>query len=181
MTAMTGYQQGILYLVGSQQDDRFCVRNIDKHYIDAVADVFSPKRPYLQTRTDGGKDFWAIKSPHVTKPALSDVEDAQGFARAFIELQSTLDWATRKKGTHYLRLRIYGAERDLEFLQSILPAKQKRIQHISSSIAGGYVGRTCALYYQSSREVRDVLSYIDGYPRNENVWKKWNELLGKEE
>ncbi len=37
---MTGYQQSILYLVGSQLGERFIVRNVDRHYIEAVEDVF---------------------------------------------------------------------------------------------------------------------------------------------
>lgn len=33
---MTGYQQAILYLSGAYTGDRFCVRNVDRHFVDAV-------------------------------------------------------------------------------------------------------------------------------------------------
>ena len=168
---MTGYQQSILYLVGSQLGDRFTVRNVDRHYIEAVEDVFVGYTPYLQKNSPGKRDYWVLKSPLVKKPTLSEVSDEQGFARGFIELQGTLaSWTHR--GRARLRLRIYGSEDDLQFLQRCLPAKEKKIQHVNTEN-----GSTCALYYQSGAEIFDIFRYIDGEPRNDRLWTQWEAEL----
>lgn len=173
---MTGYQQAILYLNGSQMLDRFAVRNIDRHYIDAVSDLFPRNMMYLQRhRGDGRKDYWAIKSSQVQKPLLSEVRDFAGFCRGFVEMQGTLDRMRNKCRGHErfsARLRIYGAEADLQFVMGWLPARPKKIQHIRTQ-----TGSTCGLYYQSHAEVVDILDAINGSPRNEAIWQRWAEIV----
>lgn len=174
--SITGYQQAILYLNGSQLDDQFCVRNIDKHYVDAVRAFFLPSLPYLQSRReDGKKDYWVIKSRSVRKPSLDDVVDHRGFCRGFIELQGTIDklWV-QSRGKMYwrTRLRVYGSEDDLEFLLDYLPAKPKKIQYIKT-----HTGQTCQLSYASVSEIADILEWINGVPRSEDAWDKWLTLV----
>ena len=177
---MTGYQQGILYLNGSFQHGtytRFVVRNIDRHYVDAVSDLFLPSHPYFQRHNDPCKrDYWCIKSVHVSMPSLDDVSDWRGFRRAFVELQGSLDlWRHKNRKGDYLytpRLRLYGSESDLLAVSSNLPAGAKKIQYVSTG-----TGKTCMLAYQSPAEVRDILDYIDGTPRNDALWLRWSAIL----
>lgn len=177
---MTGYQQGILYLNGSFQHGtytRFVVRNIDLHYVDAVSGLFLPSRPYFQRHNDPRKrDYWCIKSVHVSMPSLDGVSDWRGFCRAFVELQGCLDlWRHKNRKGDYLytpRLRLYGSESDLLAVSSNLPAGAKKIQYVSTG-----TGKTCMLAYQSPAEVRDILDYIDGTPRNDALWLRWSAIL----
>lgn len=173
---ITGYQQAILYLNGSQMGDWFCVRNIDKHYVDAVQEIFLPYAPYLQSRAEEGKkDYWAIKSHRVRMPLLEEIADPRGFCRGFVELQGVVDKRlveVRGKAYWRTRLRVYGAEGDLEFVMDHLPAKPKKIQHIKT-----HTGQTCQLSYASASEIADILDWLNGSPRNENVWEKWLALV----
>lgn len=171
----SGYQQAILYLIGSSVGDRFSVRCTDRWYVDQVAELF-PTRPYLQRRADGKSDFWTIKSPAVVPSRLSDVTDMPGFCRGVIELQGTLDlWRHRSRRSgliRTLRLRIYGTQELLSFVMPTLPAGEKKIQSVRTGS-----GSTCAIYFQSPREVADILSYISGDPRNKALWDHWTQLL----
>lgn len=173
---MTGYQQAILYLCGSYNGDRFVVRNVDRHYVDAVADCFPGYHIYLQHHANPSKkDYWCIKSAHVAKPALYDVCDLSGFCRGFVELQGGITAYhvnVRGRQRYVIKLRVFGAEEDLEFLARALPAAPKKIQHIYTN-----TGHTCALIYQSKAEIIDILDYIDGLPQNSAIWDKWWEIL----
>lgn len=176
MDHLTGYQQSILYLLGSRNGERFAVRSTDKWYIDNVSDIFQT-RPYFQIRRANGKrDYWCIKDRFVTKPSLAAVTDWTGFCRGFIELQGSLAlWSakTRNGGrSTRLRLRIWGAESDLQVLSSVLPTSPKKIQHISTA-----TGKTCALYFQNRLEIYDIMDYIDGAPRNERLWSDWQSVI----
>ncbi len=178
MDSNTGYQQAILFLLGYWQEKRYLVRCVDKHYIDTVAPLFERTRPFLQHRTgEGKKDYWCIKSSaadNFTPPTLADVEDWPAFSRAVVELQGIVD--LRKVSSHgvpqrRLRLRIYGKPDLLESVCSRFPAKPKKMQLIKTNN-----GETHAFFYQSPAEVCEILDYLDGEPRNEGIWKKWNEL-----
>lgn len=58
------------------------------------------------------------------------------------------------------------------FLNSQLPANEKKIQYVRTDI-----GKTCALYYQSEKEIINILNWINGNPRNERIWNKWKEII----
>ena len=177
--ALSGYQQAILYLNGSQLTERFCVRNVDKWYIDAVVDCFPGCRPYLQKRNEEGKrDYWCIKSAKAAKPSLASVSDIDGFARAFIELQGYLTcypyldkryntWGTRR------RFSIFGTYDDLCFIQSVIPARQRQpILHKTAT------GRTYELTYQSKKEIAKILEHFGtGSPRKAEIWEGWAGML----
>lgn len=177
----TGYQQGILYLYGSYCGDMFYVRSANKHYVDSVSSLFKNSSPFLQhNSTDGRRDYWVIKAStrfsFLSKPSLDDVSDWAGFLRAFIEIQSCLDLRPHKsRGGAPIRtprLRIFGARDDLEQIMRHLPAAQKKIQDIRTE-----TGATSAIYYQSPREIVDILDFIDGSPRNDAVWDLWGNIL----
>jgi len=76
--------------------------------------------------------------------------------------------------------RIYGTEEIISFLNGCLPANEKKIQHISNVVDDVYIGKTCAVYYQSVKEIISILQWIDGKPRNERIWNKWKEIVDLE-
>lgn len=177
----TGYQQGILYLYGSFAGDSFVVRSAERHYVDAVSPLFKNSTPFLQHNSaEGKKDYWVIKAStrftFLHKPSLDDISDWTGFLRAFIEIQSCLDLRPHKsRGGAPIRtprLRIFGARDDLEQIMRHLPAAQKKIQDIRTQ-----TGATSAIYYQSPREIVDILDFIDGSTRNDAVWALWENIL----
>lgn len=159
----------------------FYVRSANKHYVDSVSSLFKNSSPFLQhNSTDGRRDYWVIKAStrfsFLSKPSLDDVSDWAGFLRAFIEIQSCLDLRPHKsRGGAPIRtprLRIFGARDDLEQIMRHLPAAQKKIQDIRTE-----TGATSAIYYQSPREIVDILDFIDGSPRNDAVWDLWGNIL----
>lgn len=171
---MTGYQQGILWSIGSNQGDRFIVRNIDKFYINAVADLFNT-HPYFQKRKcDNKKDYWCIKSSTVKQILLYDVSDYIGFISAIIELQSCLKLSTRKRkdGSHYYRpaLIIYGTKETLDFVQSFLPIKSKKIQTIRTN-----TGTTHSINITSLADLDSIYNYC--YHYNSDFWNRFDDLL----
>ena len=172
----TGYQQGILYLLSSKQEStRYVVRCIDKHYIDAVAPLFRFTRPYHQRNNDPGKkDYWCIKSSsrdNFSPPTLDDVTDWPGFCRAVVELQSYLD-VRPILGVPRLRLRVYGQPDLLDAVCGRFPAGPKKMQHIKTNS-----GETYSYVYQSHVEIPRIIDYLDGEPKNPEVWAKWNDTL----
>ena len=174
---MTGYQQAILYLSGSQLGGRFCVRNVDRHYLDAVAELFPGVSVYLQRRErEGKRDFWCVKSSKVVKPRLDEVTDLFGFAQAMIELQSCLTvyvWHGGTRPSTRRRFTIWGAAGDLEFIQPIIPARQRPICPYRTN-----TGQTYSLAYQSKADIAAILDYFSATPNaNAAVWNRWAEKL----
>lgn len=173
MRPITGYQQGIMYLLGSQNGERFVVRSVARHYIDIVRPCFPANvHPYLQRRADGKQDYWCLKSAAVKKPSLSDVRDYPGFCRAFIELQGTLD-LHKLKGVMRPRLRLYGTDCDLSFVAAHLPALPKKMQIVRTNNGTCY-----ALYYQSAAEIRAIIDYISSVQGNRDIADSWAEIIG---
>lgn len=173
---MTGYQQAVLYLSGSWSDGKYLVRNADRWYIDAVADLF-PAQPYFQRRPEAAKrDYWCIKSAAVSPPSLSDVSDWQGFSRAFVELQGSLDlWPHKNRRGETIRtprLRLYGQPDVLNFVAQHLPAGRKKLQ-----VCRTQTGTTSLYAYQSPAEVDAILESLDGSPRNDRIWSAWQSIL----
>ena len=172
---MTGYQQAILFLNGSRCGDTFRVRNTERHYIDAVADLAPRSRPFLQKNSQPNKsDYWVLKSCRLSLPKLAEVQDWRGFCRGFIELQGILD-IQKIRGNDRLRLRIYGQPDVLRLLMDILPATLKKVQSIKT-----LTGETSAVYYQSQSEIYSIFDYIDGVPKCSKVWAKWADILSTE-
>lgn len=175
---MTGYQQGILLATGCYIDNRYCVRNIDRWYCEAVEDIYDTK---MYGQTLRGKIQYVLKSAKVIPPKLDEITDFEGFCRAWIEIHGILDITNRKTGSgkqvKRLRLRIYGQENILKFVMACLPCKRKKIQYIKNSVQGGYIGETCAIYYQSSLEILDILQYINGTAKNIKIWQEWDKII----
>lgn len=171
---MTGYQQGIICLSGScPEPGRIVVRNIDRHYVDTLAPLSTRTRPYYQQRDRAGKSgYWVLKL-RGEMPTLSDVADWAGFCRAFVELQGCLDTLRIRKRSgavsNRLRLRIWGDPASLAAIMAAFPAQPKKIQGCHTN-----TGSTSALYFQRKAEIADILNYINGYPRNEDIWARWS-------
>lgn len=176
LPSQTGYQQAVLLLSGSWNGNRYAVRNIDKHFVLAVADLFCTA-PYFQRSSDSKhQGYWAIKSYRFEPPEIANVTDWQGFCRALLELQGSLDLRPCK--THdgmpikRLRLRVWAQPELLSAFAAAIPAAPKRIQTIRT-----HTGATYALYYQSEKEIYDILDYLDGEPRCGKWWSKADEIL----
>lgn len=106
-------------------------------------------------------------------PELDDIKNFSAFARAYIEIHGVLDSHIIKGyQNRRTRLRIYGNLDVLSLLNDVLPAKPKKIQEINTQ-----TGTTYCLSYQSKAEVCEILDWIDGSPRNESVWERWNKTL----
>ena len=180
---MTGYQVGILYALGGWQKDneyrRYCVRHRDRYFLDAVSPLFGTKMYEQQSH---GLTQYVIKSSNVEIPALEDILDVKGFCRAYIEVHGKISAQTRHdrktyEKYHVLRMRIYGCENVLNFIQANWPLRSRKLQPIENKIDGKYTGRTFELSVQGNDGVMGVLSYIDGLPRNEAVWDEWKEKI----
>lgn len=184
---MNDYCNGIVYAIGyiaNEENKRYLVvRNLDKWYVENIAKETGYKAYESKHNFDrDGKNQWVVKCRNISElPALSEIKNFADFCRAYIEIHGALDLSNAKdrKGNAIkrLRLRIYGNEKILSLINNILPAKKKKIQYIENSVDEKYIGKTCALYYQSKTEIIEILKWIDGFPKNVSVWNKWKEII----
>lgn len=172
---LSSYSCGIAYATGYMAKEKgtqfLFVRNIDRWCADTIS-VESRNIVYKQ------KAQWCIKARDISVlPDLNDIEDLKSFMRAYIEIHGMLDIMNvknrRGEPLKKLRFRIYGKEPILKLINENLPAGMKKIQHIKNIIQSEYVGETSCLYYQSQTEIENILNWLDGQPKNENVWRKW--------
>lgn len=184
---MNDYCVGIAYATGYFANDgnkRFLiVRNLDKWYIENIAKetkYCAYESKYNITRDGKGQWIIKVRDIHFLTP-FDEIKCLQDFCRAFIEIHGLLDLQSVKdrKGNSIkrLRLRIYGNEEIVAYINKILPVGEKKIQYIKNIIDEKYIGQTCALYYQSKLEILEILKWIDGYPKNEKIWDKWNKII----
>lgn len=177
---MDDYFNGITYATGSiitDGDKKYLlVRNIDKWYPLCIAQE-TGYACYCTKKK--GKDQWTVKiysASAIIGPR--DVLCDKDFCRSVLEIRGVMDLALAKnrKGEHIqrLRFRIYGDVDLLQYLNRILPVSVKKTQNISTNS-----GRTHALYYQSRAEIIAILNWIDGSPRNENIWNSWRNIMGQ--
>lgn len=187
---MNDYCNGIAYASGSftVEDNRkyLIVRNLDSWYVKTIEkeSKYKAYKSNYNIERDR-KSQWTIKARDVESiPSLSALKNVNDFCRAYIEIHGLLDLATARdrKGNYFKkpRLRIYGTEEIISFLNSCLPANKKTIQYINNIVDNIYVGKTCALYYQSVKEITNILKWIDGEPKNERIWIKWKEIIDLE-
>lgn len=179
---LSGYAYGIAYATGGITEENgikyLRIRNMDRFYPDCVAseigvNVF--KSNYIEKIRE--KQQYVVKAKQIKSlPPLEGIRDTAGFCRAYIEIHGLLDRRNVKHGsgniTRDLRLRIYGPEDLLIFINQQLPAKPKKVQHIKNKD-----GETYAIYFQSQAEIKNILQWIDGTPKNQKIWDKWNEIL----
>lgn len=187
---MNDYCNGIAYASGyfANEDDKryLVVRNLDSWYVKTIETASKYKSYELKHNIErDGRTQWVIKARDISSvPKLLDIKNIMDFCRAYIEIHGSLDLATvkDKKGNHYKkpRLRIYGNEEIISFLNCCLPVNKKKIQYISNIVDDIYIGKTCVLYYQSTKEILNILRWINGTPRNERVWNKWKEIVDLE-
>ena len=173
---MNGYQQGFLIATGCKTGERYSVRNIDRWYCDAVAELFGTK---VYPQLCHGKTQWVVKSSRVSAPILDEIMDWPGFLRAWIEIKGTID-IRKVNGSFSPRLRIYGSEEILLTIMNHIPAKPKKIQYIQNTLKGVYIVETHVIYFQSFSEIYAILKYINGHPRNQRIWYGWNKKLDLE-
>ena len=184
---MNDYINGIAYGTGyiaKENGDSFLfVRNLDSYYAKAIEKVV----PYKAYESKGnlerdGRTQWCIKARSIKSlPVLSEIVSKNDFIRSYMELHAIIDLMNAKNRSgnkiKRLRLRIYGNEEILSFINESLPAKTKKIQYIKNKVDHNYIGETFCLYYQSKKEISDILSWIYGEPKNEKVWDNWNKTI----
>lgn len=184
---MNDYCNGIAYATGyfANEENKIylIVRNLDKWYVENIAketgyNAYESKHNFKRD----GKNQWVVKCRNISEiPELSEIKNLPDFFRAYIEIHGVLDLANAKdrKGNPIkrLRLRVYGNEEILKFANKTLPAKEKKIQYIKNYVDEKYIGRTCALHYQSRAEILEILKWIDGSPKNVSIWNKWENTL----
>ena len=108
---------------------------------------------------------------------FENIQNISDFCRSYIEIHGILDTSKRKINKRGLRLRIYGKEDIIHFINISLPAREKKIQYMQNKIEGKYIGKTCVIYYQSRAEIEDILNFLDGYPKNIRIWKQWENVI----
>lgn len=175
---LDGYEAGIAYSTGSlitDNDRRYLVvRNVDRHYCDCIGAISKYKVYPVHTSE---RLSYTIKARDIsTVPAIDQISNVRDFCRALIEIRGVVDAVTRrrKNRTPYkqLRLRVYGDSQVLTWLNQVLPAKEKSLQHVKTNI-----GSTCALYYQSKAEIVHILEWLDGQPKNQKIWDSWQSVI----
>lgn len=184
---MNDYCVGIAYATGcfvTEKNKKYLVvRKLDKWYVENIAKETGYTTYESKYNFDRDvKNQWVVKCRNISElPTLSDIKNLPDFFRAYIEIHGVLDLANAKdrKGNPIkrLRLRIYGNEEILSFLNKALPAKEKKIQYIKNIVDKKYIGQTCALHYQSKTEILEILKWIDGFPKNVAVWDKWQRII----
>lgn len=174
----TGYQQGILVALGSWNGDRLYVRSIDRWYPDQIQPLFRSRVYSLDDAHVSGRRQYIIKSPSAHIPTLDEVVDWQGFARAYIEIHGAITPITQHK-KHVPGMKIYGREHVIEVLMAHLPIEPKKIYKIENSVdSDKYIGTTYGITIQK-KEAKAVLNWIDGEPKNQSVWNRWDEKIKK--
>lgn len=184
---MNDYCNGIAYGTGyfakENEKQYLVVRNLDPWYAKMI-ETESKHKAYESKHNikRDGRSQWTIKARDINiLPSLSEIQCISDFCRAYIEIHGLIDLASVKdrKGNSFKkpRLRIYGNEEIIMFLNHHLPANEKKIQYVKKVVDNVYVGKTCALYYQSQKEILEILKWIDGSPKNETVWNKWQIIM----
>lgn len=184
---MTDYSLGIAYGTGyiaKENGKKFLfVRNLDPYYSKIIESEVTYKSYSAKHNIyRDGKPQWCIKVRNISKlPEFSEINNIQEFIRAYMELHSIIDLMNTKdrKGNKNkkLRLRIYGNEKIISWINYNLPANKKKIQYIRNIVASDYIGETCCIYYQSKKEIFNILNWIDGSPKNIKVWNKWRQVI----
>lgn len=184
---MNDYCVGVAYGTGYfcvDEGKRYLVvRNLDRWYVDIIAKEtgYTAYESYTNFDRDK-KPQWIVKARSIQYlPKLSEIQCKKDFCRAYIELHGSLDIATARNrdGSHFQkpRLRIYGREDIISFINEIVPANKKKIQYITNCVDEKYTGNTCVIYYQSKREIFQILEWINGNLKNRDVWDRWYNIL----
>ena len=133
---MNDYFKGVIYATGyiaNENNRRYLVvRNLDQWYPALIGAISSYKvyESKSQVKRDG-RPQWVIKAKEITRiPNLNEVINIKDFARAYIELHSVLDIRIDRRNHNKpnlrLRLRVYGQNKILAFLNEHLPSKPKK-------------------------------------------------------
>ena len=183
---MNSYTLGIVWSIGSYQEDRFIFRHKDKYFLEQIQ-KYCDNSTYSQT-TGKGKLQYVLKTAAFSPedfpgwidrnaeqrnlPALDDYKD---FLRAYFELHACLGYCTaysnygRKNQHKYykLRLRIYGNYILIMSINKILleqcGAKLKSMQYSDNN-------KTACLSYTSLDEIISITDWLTGQPKHEAYW-----------
>lgn len=180
---MDDYCNGIAwatgYIVRENKKQYLVVRNSESWYVKCIAE----ETGYEMYRSEYHEKHrnttqWIVKARNIDRLVeLSEIQSVSDFCRAYIEIHGVLDLSKRVNNKKGLRLRIYGKENIIQFINKALPAKEKKVQYTQNKIEHKYIGKTCVIYYQSRDEIEDILRFLDGSPKNICVWNKWKQVV----
>lgn len=187
MADLPAYAQGIILATARFEKTRgkIIVTNVDKFYPNYIAQ-FSGNEVYFQM--DAGKKqyvlkFWiddadqTINQRNEKKyfPCLETQQEYLDFLRAWIEIHGVLDYC-KSDNWRRMRLRIYGSIEMVERINCLLEehcnVPQKSVQILHNK-------KTGVIAFASQEQVERILQTIDGEPRNDVIWEKWEEIRAK--
>lgn len=134
-TEMNDYCNGIAYAIGYFANDAkqnyLVVRSLDKWYPETISKetgyrAYESKHNFKRD----GANQWVVKARNVNRlPILEEIRNRKDFFRAYIEIHGVLDINLVKgrsgERVKRLRLRIYGTEDVLEFINKSLPVGER--------------------------------------------------------
>lgn len=191
ISALTPYQLGIIWSIGSWQNEgKIIFRHRDRYYLEQLEPLFESKIYKQHSRT--GLQY-ALKTTLLSPKQLDEygwyarnadqrnvpmhLPRYKDFLRAYIEIHGFLDYCTvyidsRKKTGKYrkLRLRIYGNEVLIASLNAIIQQEIGGVLPKKPQII--HNGKTAILYYQNFAEIDRIYNYIFDDPYNPFIWEE---------
>lgn len=186
-----GYALGILWGLCSKSDGKYYVRSADSHFLTYIVEITGGSIREQQSCRGAAQHVtivpakmmeevealgWSGRLDHTR--IFPDVKDRWAFASAYIQAHCSIDAPVRngRKGSQYktVRLRVYGAE---DVLRGINEEVSRLGLAAPKTIT---IGRQhCTLYYQSSREVGDIVSAIEIGSHSAAFMEKYNDACAE--
>jgi hypothetical protein len=186
---MESYILGILWGCATYEptEHMFLVRHRDPFYSQIVAQYFQTNaRPHLAQSRTGDQHRLKLRERYclaellergwternaVGRPYPAGNIDHAGFCRAWIETHGELDWwhGKRHEGP---RLRIYGNRALIADMNGVIAAGTG-VMPKTVQVANRRVNeKTCAIYYQSGKEIEAIVGWMYGRDELFNLERK---------
>ena len=183
---MDNYTLGIIWSIGSFQDNRFVFRYSDRYFLEQIQ-KYCNNSIYEQVGTSD-KTQYVLKTASITPDDLPGwternserrdipmLDDYKDFMRAYFEIHSCLDYCTtynnfsKNKEKYYrLRLRVYGNYILIQSVNNIL-AEQCRVK--PKSIQYVHNNKTAYVQYTALDEITAIFNWLTGEPYNSKYWQ----------
>jgi hypothetical protein len=184
---MDNYTLGIIWSIGSFQDNRFIFRHRNKYFLEQIQKYCNNNIYVQQGRTDiqyvlkttsfTPSDFEGWTERNSEQRNIPILDDYKDFLRVYFEIHSCLDYCTaysnygRKNQKKYykLRLRIYGNYILIQSINNILKQEckvnNKKVQHVNIN------DKTTYLQYTFSKELTIIFNWLTGEPYCKKYWQ----------
>jgi len=182
---MDSYTLGIIWSIGSFQDNRFVFRHQDKYFLEQIQ-KYCNNNIYKQVGTSG-KIQYVLKTISITPSDLPGwternsgqrdvpiLDNYKDFLRAYFEIHSCLGYCTayrfkRKKEKYYkIRLRVYGNYVLIHSINNIL-SEECKVQ--SKSVQYVYNEKTAYIQFTALNEITAIYDWLTGEPYNSKYWQ----------